>query len=219
MDENKATNGLARRRRSVRASGPYGPDWRRRPPASPRPTFRAERALRRFPRPRSSPLRKPLRAPPVRWEWYDWRRASRRRRSQCGNRLAGGKRLPDFTLITQNVGGLHAKPGKEILALHATSGRCDAPGAEGHRQFRIASQGNPAALPGLLRPFSAHIVWSGRPSTPAMLRRAFRRARGRTSCSSSGRRTSFEPAASLPFARRRPAQGSSKSSRADALTP
>ncbi len=56
------------------------------------------------------------------WEWYDWRRSLiAKAEPNAGHRALAEieKRTPDFTLITQNVDGLHDRAGsKHILKVH-----------------------------------------------------------------------------------------------------
>ena len=56
------------------------------------------------------------------WEWYDWRRSLiARAEPNAGHRALAEleTRAPDFTLITQNVDGLHDRAGStQLLKLH-----------------------------------------------------------------------------------------------------
>jgi NAD-dependent deacetylase len=62
--------------------------------------------------------------PKLVWEWYDWRRGLI---SKCSPNAAHqvlaawSKRVPGFTLITQNVDGLHEKAGTEdVIRFHGS---------------------------------------------------------------------------------------------------
>jgi NAD-dependent deacetylase len=64
------------------------------------------------------------RDPKLVWEWYDWRRGLI---SKCSPNPAHeilalwSKRYPEFTLITQNVDGLHEKAGtKNVIRFHGS---------------------------------------------------------------------------------------------------
>jgi NAD-dependent deacetylase len=58
------------------------------------------------------------------WEWYDWRRGliAKCRPNAAHHILAlWSKRYPDFTLITQNVDGLHEKAGtQDVVRFHGS---------------------------------------------------------------------------------------------------
>jgi NAD-dependent deacetylase len=62
------------------------------------------------------------RDPQLVWEWYDWRRQKiAEARPNAGHRALAAlqDRVPAFTLITQNVDGLHDHAGsREVLKLH-----------------------------------------------------------------------------------------------------
>ena len=68
------------------------------------------------------------RDPRLVWEWYDWRRRliSTCKPNAAHVTLAGLDGRPGFTLITQNVDGLHEAPAhKTSSAFMARSGSCD----------------------------------------------------------------------------------------------
>jgi NAD-dependent deacetylase len=62
--------------------------------------------------------------PALVWEWYDWRRGliSKCRPNAAHHVLAAwSRRYPGFTLITQNVDGLHEKAGTEnVIRFHGS---------------------------------------------------------------------------------------------------
>jgi NAD-dependent deacetylase len=87
------------------------------------PTFRGEAGLWRQYRPEE--LATPgafARDPKLVWEWYDWRRGliAACQPNPAHQTLAKMEaKLPDFTLITQNVDGLHHLAGSQrVLELH-----------------------------------------------------------------------------------------------------
>jgi NAD-dependent deacetylase len=87
------------------------------------PTFRGESGLWRQYRPEE--LATPgafARDPKLVWEWYDWRRGliGACQPNPAHQTLAQMEaKLPDFTLITQNVDGLHHLAGSQpVLELH-----------------------------------------------------------------------------------------------------
>ncbi len=111
------------------------------------------------------------------WEWYDWRRsvvhkaqpnAGHRALAELERRAAnktGG--AGSFTLITQNVDGLHDRAGsRNTVKLHGDiwSVRCTACGAvEGNEQVPLEPLPPRCRCGGLLRP---GVVWFGE-SLPA----------------------------------------------------
>lgn len=101
------------------------------------------------------------------WEWYDWRRCLiSKAEPNAGHRALAEleRRKPAFTLVTQNVDGLHDRAGsRNLLKLHGDIWwvRCTACGRE-QKDDRAPL----AVLPpqcdcgGLLRP---SVVWFGEP--------------------------------------------------------
>ena len=95
------------------------------------PTFRGNNGL--WKQYRSEDLATPgafARDPQLVWEWYDWRRGLiSQAKPNAGHRalVEFDKRMPSFTLITQNVDGLHELAGsRNVLNLHGSiwSVRC-----------------------------------------------------------------------------------------------
>jgi NAD-dependent deacetylase len=123
------------------------------------------------------------RDPRLVWEWYDWRRGliAAARPNPGHHALARLERDAErrggrFTLITQNVDGLHAEAGsRRLLELHGNIWRvrCTACGAVSMDR-RVPLPLTPqlpacARCGGLLRP---HIVWFGEPLDPAIMQSA-----------------------------------------------
>jgi NAD-dependent deacetylase len=132
------------------------------------PTFRGSGAL--WKQYRAEDLATPeafARDPKLVWEWYDWRRG----RIAAAEPNSGHKALveleekvADFTLITQNVDGLHQRAGsRRILPLHGDiwTLSCTACGRR-ERDMRATLPDLPpcCACGGLLRP---GVVWFGEP--------------------------------------------------------
>jgi NAD-dependent deacetylase len=142
------------------------------------PTFRGKDGLwKNF---RAEDLATPQafqRDPALVWEWYNWRRekVSGLKPNPAHYALVElGKRFRDFTIITQNVDGLHALAGtSDVLELHGNIWRV--------RCVRCARvSGNrkvPIEIPplcecgGLLRP---DIVWFGESLPEEVVERAFK---------------------------------------------
>lgn len=87
------------------------------------PTFRGEKGLWKNLRPED--LASPFafqQNPKLVWEWYDWRRnLIKPLKPNKGHKVIASieKKKPNFTLITQNVDGLHQKAGnKSSIELH-----------------------------------------------------------------------------------------------------
>lgn len=89
------------------------------------PTFRGPDGLWRTHRPEDLATPEAFaRDPRLVWEWYDWRR---QRIAECRPNAAHdvlarwARRFPRFTLVTQNVDGLHERAGAtDVLRLHGS---------------------------------------------------------------------------------------------------
>jgi NAD-dependent deacetylase len=110
------------------------------------------------------------------WEWYNWRRESiASAMPNPGHRalVEMEKRKPRFTLITQNVDGLHDLAGNgKILKLHGDIWRmrCTVCGANfPNRRVPLPKIPPHCACGGLARP---GIVWFGEPLPDGMMKEA-----------------------------------------------
>ena len=141
------------------------------------PTFRGDGGLWRSYRP--SDLATPEafdRNPTLVWEWYDWRR---RTIAACEPNaahhvLARWSERPGFTLITQNVDGLHERAGaRDVLRFHGSIWhvRCRDGCAASPASWRDDTVPYPALPPpcpycgGLIRP---DVVWFGETIDPGV---------------------------------------------------
>ncbi|MBF0170847.1 MAG: NAD-dependent deacylase [Nitrospinae bacterium] len=142
------------------------------------PTFRGPQGLWRSFRPEELATPEAFaRDPQMVWEWYDWRRgkvAACRPNAGHTALAAMGVKVPSFTLITQNVDGLHRLAGStDPVELHGNiwQTRCLGCGkVQENRQTPLVPL--PPTCPtcgGMLRP---HIVWFGESLDPAILGRA-----------------------------------------------
>jgi NAD-dependent deacetylase len=137
------------------------------------------------------------------WEWYAWRGELTARAQPNPGHLAlveMERRIPQFTLITQNVDGLHRRAGSHnILELHGNLQRIKCMD-EGCLVERWIDDGQvPPRCPnceGLLRP---DVVWFGENLPVEALQAAWDAAEAADVFFSIGTSTLVEPAASLPF--------------------
>ena len=145
------------------------------------PTFRGPDGLWKQFRPEQLATRDAFaRDPRLVWEWYDWRR---QRIAACLPNdahhvlAAWSKRLPHFTLITQNVDGLHERAGtRGVLRLHGSiwevacwTGCAESPARWADERVPLSEI--PPGCPycgGLIRPA---VVWFGESLDPVVLRR------------------------------------------------
>ena len=146
------------------------------------------------------------RDPKLVWDWYAERRERNRQVAPNPGHAALAAmagRVADFTLITQNVDGLHQRAGSpEVIELHGNIQRvkCSA-GCGVVPQWPDAPQGVPAcpACGALLRP---DVVWFGEALPRAALERAVQAARECQVFFSIGTSGLVQPAASLAHAAR-----------------
>ncbi len=132
------------------------------------PTFRGAGGLWKQYRPEDLATPEAFaRDPRLVWEWYDWRRGLIAQAQPNPGHAALAeleKRKPSFTLITQNVDGLHDRAGsRNVLKLHGDIWwvRCTACGRE-QKDERVPLPALPPRCDcgGLLRP---GVVWFGEP--------------------------------------------------------
>jgi NAD-dependent deacetylase len=143
------------------------------------------------------------RNPRLVWEWYAWRRtlvADARPNPAHHALVEMEKRTPHFTLITQNVDGLHQRAGsRNVIELHGniTRTKCF---DEGTVITAWKETGDvPPKCPncgGLLRP---DVVWFEEAMPEEETARAFTASRNCDLFLSIGTSTVVYPAASLPF--------------------
>ncbi len=144
------------------------------------------------------------RDPKLIWDWYAWRReAVKAVRPNPGHYALAemARRVPDLTLITQNVDGLHRMAGSpSVIELHGNLQRvrCSECGEfaedwndDGVNVPRCSSCG------GLLRP---HVVWFGEPLPRAELESAIKASRNCQIFFSIGTSGVVQPAATLAYA-------------------
>lgn len=146
------------------------------------PTFRGPQGLWKNFRPEALATADAFqRDPKLVWEWYDWRRqALLTKAPNRGHEVlaAWSRRYPDFTLITQNVDGLHERAGtKNVIRFHGSIwavkcwNKCSSsPSGWWDETARLAKI--PPECPycgGLLPP---GVVWFGEAIAPDVIRRS-----------------------------------------------
>lgn len=145
------------------------------------PTFRGNHGL--WKEYRAEDLATPeafARDPKLVWEWYDWRRGLIAAVKPNAGHYALAefeRRVPKFTLITQNVDDLHDDAGSEnVLKIHGSiwTVRCTGCGKERRdRTPRLAQIPPRCECGALLRP---GVVWFGEALSPVVLQKAERAA-------------------------------------------
>jgi len=169
------------------------------------PTFRGEHGLWRSFRPEQLATPEAFhRDPALVWEWYEWRRGLI---GACAPNAAHETlaeieaTLPDFTLITQNVDGLHQAAGsRNVLELHGNiwrtrCTRCERT-SEGHHVPLPETPPRCSQCGALLRP---DVVWYGESLPSEVLEAAWTAAARCRLMLVVGTSALVQPAASLPL--------------------
>lgn len=143
------------------------------------------------------------RNPRLVWEWYAWRRELVARAAPNPGHLAlveMERRVPRWTLITQNVDGLHQRAGsKAVIELHGNIQRVKC-FREGDVVEAWEETGEvPPRCPRCGGPLRPDVVWFGEMLPPQALAEAFAAARACDLFLSIGTSGLVEPAASLPY--------------------
>ncbi len=143
-----------------------------------------------------------MRNPALVWEWYDWRRgliASCEPNAAHHTLVEMEAAYEDFTLITQNVDGLHQRAGSErIVQLHGNIWRvrCTAENTSWENHDVPLSQLPPTCTCGaVLRP---DVVWFGESLDPNVLGQAYAAVERCDLMIVIGTSAIVHPAASLP---------------------
>jgi len=169
------------------------------------PTFRGKDGL--WKNYRAEELATPYafdRDPTLVWEWYNWRRGIIAPvEPNPGHKVLARweKIFPEFTLITQNIDGLHWKAGsKNILELHGNiwKMRCTEEGTitDNHESPLKEIPPHCPSCGALLRP---HVVWFGESLSPLILQRSFILSSQCEVILVIGTSAVVQPAASLPL--------------------
>jgi NAD-dependent deacetylase len=143
------------------------------------------------------------RDPRLVWEWYAWRRELVANASPNPAHFALvelEKRIADFTLITQNVDGLHRRAGSHnVLELHGDILRIKCYLENQVVEIWEDTGEVPPRCPGCGAPLRPDVVWFGEDLPADVLCGAQRAAESSQVFLSIGTSTLVEPAASLPF--------------------
>jgi len=169
------------------------------------PTFRGEEGL--WKTYRAEQLATPMafiQDPKLVWEWYDWRRGIIASKDpNAGHEvLAEWEGLfPDFTLITQNIDGLHQRAGSQnVIELHGNiwKHRCVDKNTitENHDVPLKKIPPHCEDCGALLRP---HVVWFGESLDSSILHKSFQLSSSCEVMFSIGTSAVVQPAASLPL--------------------
>ena len=144
------------------------------------------------------------RNPTLVWEWYAWRRERVRQAEPNAGHLAlvaMERRVAEFSLITQNVDGLHRRAGSQrLVELHGNLFRVKCFDEDRPVETGSDASETPPRCPrcgGLLRP---DVVWFGETLPAGALRAAERAAATAEVFFSIGTSALVYPAAELPFA-------------------
>ena len=143
-----------------------------------------------------------IRDPRLVWDWYEWRRRLVERAEPNAGHLAlaeFGWRLPAFTLVTQNVDGLHQRAGSgEVLELHGNilRSKCS---WEGTMVDDYAPVETPPPCPSCGAPLRPDVVWFGEGLPTGAFEAASEAARACDLFLSIGTSSLVYPAAALPF--------------------
>ncbi len=167
------------------------------------PTFRGKDGLWKNHRPEQLATPQAFEKDPVLvWDWYHWRRNTVRGVSPNPAHVAISeleRRVRDFTLITQNVDGLHARAGSEkVLEIHGDlhHARCSKCAAV------IALEGQEGLVTcdlcgGHMRP---NVIWFGENLDVDLLEEAYAASAAADLLIVAGTSNVVQPAASLAYA-------------------
>ncbi|HSD60741.1 MAG TPA: NAD-dependent deacylase [Burkholderiales bacterium] len=143
------------------------------------------------------------RDPKLVWGWYEWRRGLvAQAMPNAGHRalVELERRIPGFTLITQNVDGLHRRAGsRRVLELHGniTRNKCFDEGTPVEGGEETGSV--PPRCPRCGSYVRPDVVWFGEMLPEGALEEALEASRGCELFLSVGTSALVQPAASLPF--------------------
>ena len=142
------------------------------------------------------------RDPGLVWDWYAWRRKLVAQAAPNAGHVALAEMqdlAQNFTLVTQNVDGLHQRAGsRDVIELHGNilRTRCS---VEGDEVEEFEESGSPPVCPSCGAPLRPDVVWFGEMLPPGALDAASEAARGADLFLSVGTSSLVYPAAALPY--------------------
>lgn len=142
------------------------------------------------------------RDPRLVWDWYEWRRNLVMEARPNPGHLAIAELehlVPEFTLITQNVDGLHQRAGsRDVIELHGNilRSKCS---VEGITVENYEEAEKPPCCPSCGAPLRPDVVWFGEVLPFAAIEAASEAARASDLFLSVGTSSLVYPAASLPY--------------------
>jgi NAD-dependent deacetylase len=142
------------------------------------------------------------RDPRLVWDWYAWRRKLVAQAAPNPGHLALAEMQDlgqNFTLVTQNVDGLHQRAGsRDVIELHGNirQTRCSVEGVEVEE---FEESGSPPVCPSCGGPLRPDVVWFGEMLPSGALDAASDAARGADLFLSVGTSSLVYPAAALPY--------------------
>jgi NAD-dependent deacetylase len=144
-----------------------------------------------------------MRNPKLVWEWYEWRRGLVSQAAPNPGHTAlvkMARQVPEFTLVTQNVDGLHQQAGtQQVIELHGSimRNKCF------NENVVVETWDEDGSIPpkcplcgGMLRP---DVVWYGEGLPEGVIERALEAAVEADVFFSVGTASTVQPAASLPL--------------------
>jgi NAD-dependent deacetylase len=142
------------------------------------------------------------RDPGLVWDWYAWRRKLVAQAAPNRGHVALAEMQDldgSFTLVTQNVDGLHQRAGsREVIELHGNIGRTRC-SVEGYEVGKYNESGSPPVCPSCGAPLRPDVVWFGEMLPPVALDAASEAVRGADLFFSVGTSSLVYPAAALPY--------------------
>jgi NAD-dependent deacetylase len=142
------------------------------------------------------------RRPRLIWEWYASRRQLVERAEPNGGHRALAameQRVPRFTLVTQNIDGLHQRAGsRRVIELHGNITRTRCSGAGHFVDSWPATDEVPPRCPQCGEPLRPDVVWFGEMLPPAAWEAAAAAAQDCDVCLVIGTSAVVQPAALLP---------------------
>jgi NAD-dependent deacetylase len=142
------------------------------------------------------------RNPQLVWDWYEWRRGLVARAAPNAGHLAIARLqtlVPDLTLVTQNVDGLHQRAGStDVVELHGNIHRSKCFVEDTVVEARQDTGERPPRCPACGAHLRPDVVWFGETLPPQALARAEAVARECDVFFSIGTSAAVFPAAQLP---------------------